>query len=233
MMSGREVVVVVSGVLLLAANFVACKIGKHEGRSNKGKFGAFDEVGLGGPGPQSPVRIVGGSIKLRASDGWNACQSSSTPCIVSAKGVNTAYLAIEGGDSANAEPTAWVNVSSSYNWTIKVWARDIKYQKKKGTGGIQICTSDLSGACAAAGTRGAYVTITTIGKSQGNGASLDLFPETPDSNTGYRYADSAVQKGNFVESIHSAELDNVDSISASTPYTYTCDDGACNIYIGK
>jgi hypothetical protein len=238
-MQSREVLFGVIGILVAATAIFWYETGSHHGVFYS-PLTSGRQAGIKNSGPQSPVRVVGGSIKLRASAGWNNCAAAAPPCVVTATPVATSALYLDGiglpvGNSSE-EPTGWIG-AGNFAWTVKVWARGVD-KTKKGKGGISICTSDNTGVCASGAAPGQYIAISTMGSSNGSASdTIGLTLEAMDTNAGlgYRYFDTAATSQNFYEYIHSIEIQNVDSVTANgtSTYAYKCPDGACDIYIGQ
>jgi len=210
-----------TGTFFIIATVIGAILGHFLGPRGPGM------VGRGGPSKQSPVRIVGGSMKIRGVADWSTCTGSPTNCILLG-GIDTTTVSLDGQlSSGTTEETGWIGMTK--NWTIQVWGRDPKNHMNQGAGSIQICPSNSSGVCGAPGAP-TYVTVRTISSSGSN--PFQIIPDSPDTHQGFRYYDPAWiptdLEANYVEDIFSIQV-----VLGGVTHKYSCSDGACNIYIGQ
>ena len=176
---------------------------------------------MGSPGQQSPVRVVGGSIKPFAAVGWTPADSMT---IISAKPVDATTLAIDADPEPShpgEEPEAWLGVSSA--WQITLHLHD-------GANTIKICpvASTTSTACIAA-TSSVYLMVQITGM---NASFLNDTSDATGSDSYFSYHDAAhLPDGtSFYEHIKKIDISGVDG---GGTYNYRCTHGRCNIFIGK
>jgi hypothetical protein len=185
----------------------------------------------GGAGIQSPVRIVGGSLRTAASGNWDLCGGSTAAatCLVSRNPVDTTALATDadlpmGGPE---EPEAWVG-AAGLSWTVTVTSHSNK--------GITICPTAKSAfppTCAPSASNNSYVLV------QITGSGPYLVRDAPDTKMDspyYRYYDRTATDTNGYEHIQTIVIGKVDGYTNNSPfpkYTYACTDGRCNVDIGR
>jgi hypothetical protein len=224
-------------VLSAGAGFIACQstVNNLWGQPQRSSANAIARPDIRSPGPQSPVRVVGGSIKLKATDGWTKMPSCAgfgnnfTSCIVS-KAVKTSSLTLVG---VNVVPltTTWMTVGATglgVNWTVTAYARGTNNTK-----GIVICVSDGKN-CGASATKPTLIAIGAFDPT--NMATLaNESVETSDPTLwGYHDPNFASSSGaspgtatTLLEYMGKITV-TIDAISTD----YNCIEGLCQIYIG-
>jgi hypothetical protein len=195
--------------------------------------------GVRSAGPQSPIRVVGGSIKLKATGGWgqpmNQCGAFSgfsgqtiTNCIFSTASVDFSAFTLIGVNQTPGSLT-WTPVPETglgANWTIIAYARGLVnnslYQR-----GVDICVSDGS-SC---GTGNLIAIAAFDNQPTGNmPASIVGEPVETGDSTLYGYHDPSYngQPTNLLE-----YMGLVTVTIGGTPTNYNCIEGICQIYIGN
>jgi hypothetical protein len=189
----------------------------------------------GAAGPQSPVRIVGGSIRPSAVTSWKPGPSANQPTwLVSANPVDTTTLSTDADlpQGSSEEPVAWLGVGLP--WVVTLVNRN-------SSNVVRICpaSSQTSPACVKSAATNTYVWVQIV--SSGPYFVADS-PDTND-NAYFRYYDPnattpALQ--DKLERIGSLQFEKVD-IDTSTAngsgkflvYKYTCTNGRCSVNIGQ
>jgi hypothetical protein len=221
-----------SGLVLLAAGVIVFDLfAKH-------KFLPTDvlivyEGPKGSAGPQSPIRVVGGSISPLAKSGWTPCGNDTNghvTCLVSADSVDTTALSTDADlpTGHSEEPVAWLG--SNYPWTVSVfsWNGANAY-------GIKICPSATNvtpSSCVSSAKTGTSILLQIIGSGP---YFVSDSPDTND-NTYFLYYDPQATISNYYEHIKNIQIAKIDADtngSSGTVYTYRCTNGRCNIYIGQ
>lgn len=216
-------------VVLVAAGVVIYQLTKHGGDYS---VTVQDLLGIPGrPTPtQSPVRIVGGSMKLRTTGSWtikNPCptgfQHTVQTCVLSGP-IDFSAASLDGvrlaADSTTPAATSWLGLDKTWAMTVFARAQDGSIATAKG---VDVCVSD--------GTKcgtGSYIAVATFDASTG------LVKEVPNdvgSEIIFRYKDIGYdgKPGNFLEHIGKISF-KVNS--GATANTYTCPIGICQISIG-
>jgi hypothetical protein len=187
-------------------------------------------------GPNSPVRIVGGSMKIRTTiSTWTPCTGSSytNPTCVLSSSTSAGSIYLDLVDPANYAPTSLPSLDGT--WTIKVWARDTNGKPKKANG-ITVCPTTDGSSC----NTSSGATITGILVRVTDNSAASLIQDAIDENSGgsasasqpitqYRYDDLKHNEHDYLD--HIGTIDVVQQTNAS-PYTYTCHNGLCEIFIG-
>jgi hypothetical protein len=197
--------------------------------------------------PQSPIRVVGGSIKLAAS-GWGTLTTScgafsSTSfmgqnirnCIISNASVDFSTLSLAGAGlfAANGNQTAtktpagtsWIGLDST--WTIVAYARGTSNAK-----GIDICVTSVSG------TKG-KIAIAAFDNTNANSmTAAQLFSEEVEQGdaTVFGYHDPTYKATHADANTPSTLLEYMGQLSVTIggqPNNYNCYEGLCQIYIGN
>jgi len=203
-------------------------------KQSPAKAGALPNILV--PGPQSPVRIVGGSIKLienKSSAGWNAMPSPCMAftnaaafsgqtirnCIVSADTIDYSSIGLTG---VNATPDpSWTMQDAT--WTITAFTRGAHEPR-----GVDICVSDGMNC-----GKGSLIAIAAFDDTPFNIFTRwnpsQLSPEPIDTNL-YRYHDPDYNGkiSNLLE-----YMGQITVTLSSGSSSYTCINGICQIYIGN
>lgn len=179
---------------------------------------------------QSPVRIVGGSMKLRTTValtintpcGITGFAHASRSCAVSVPHTDISVVSLEGvvlaNDSTIPAATSWLGLDAT--WAMTVFAR-----KQGGvidtTKGVDVCVTD--GTTCGTGT---LIAVSTF-----DAATALITEALSGEETIVRYNDTNYngKSGNFLEHIGKISF-KVNS--AATANTYKCPAGNCQISIG-
>ena len=175
------------------------------------------------PGPfsyaNSPIRVVGGSIKLHANDRWSVqnCTAPpnppSTPCIVSVNnGIDATKLSVE------------VPLDQLYSWLVTIRVSDMSGNPSQH--GTEIYPSDNSGNCnldnnlcrASASTKVAAKTLS---------ADTDLPDDNDATHHHHRYRDAIQSEMPNIMTVKWAYQQGGMVYSQDFP----CPKGKCNVYI--
>jgi hypothetical protein len=178
-------------------------------------IGEFAGVAPMTPGPNSPIKIVGGSIEFSTGkSGW-APSSSPATSIASKDKVDTTQVAVVDLDGTVP------NFSLSGAWEIVLTDNDTNYPHT-----ITICPSTDMSTCGTA-AQTTYV-LAKIGGAAGPFFSCDVYNPsgTCDGVKYFRYFDppATTSAPSFLEYITQIQVGGT---------TYTCLTGHCNVYIGK
>lgn len=197
---------------------------------------AFQDL-LGIPGrpmpTQSPVRVVGGSMKFRTTGSWtfqgqcpvtgfqhNTIQS----CLLSPSINDLSALSLDGVSLA-ANPvtpvaTSWLGLDTTWSMTIFARAANGSVATAKG---VDVCVTN--GTTCGVGNRIA------IGNFDANTSLAPEMAPTGETETIYRYSDASYNgaPSNFLEHIGRISF-KVNSATAAN--TYKCPNGICQISIG-
>jgi hypothetical protein len=208
----------------------------------------FEDVYGKSAGPQSPIRVVGGSIKLKAAGGWKTKIAKDTclsifdgnkipafkghviqDCIysvvdVTASGVTSLSLAgVDLPDGATTTASGWLGLGT--NWTVTAFAKgnpdgDVKTNLR----GVDICMSNGT-----LGLTGTKIAIAVFDNSKTPATSLAPDPSDSGNTTLFRYHDANYdgKPDNPFESMGQI------NVTVGSLNTYICTDGACQIFIGN
>ena len=201
--------------------------------------------------PQSPIRVVGGSIKLKATGGWGpptascgAFSSFNTPalpqtiqnCVFSTDAVDFSTLSLMG---VNLTPgsLAWspVNKTPGANWTIIAYARGLVNNKPLQRG-VDICVI-VGTACASSpnpGNKSYPIGIASFDNSpsvaNGPARIVGQPVETGGDATLYGYRDPSYtgQPADLIE-----YMGRVTYTEGGMSINCNCIEGICHIYVGN
>jgi hypothetical protein len=207
--------------------------------------------GSRGSGPQSPVRIVGGSIKLKENgNGWTSalkkaqcaaefssfghtiqsCIASNSLDAVDFSGLMLTGVSLWQGPPPSTTPasTSWLGLDQT--WTITAFARGSNNMR-----GVDICVSDGTN-CGAAATAPHQIAIAAFDNTN-MGISLEAeHVENQSDETTFRYRDPNSDPSGADTTKPKTLLEHMGQIVVTvggTPNSYDCTDGACQIYIGN
>jgi hypothetical protein len=172
--------------------------------------------------PQSPVRVLGGSITIRSKNPW-ADVGGCTGC----KKTDADTSQILFDDDAAPRPLG-------RPWQLTIYAREKGGAANTNNGGILICSNYSSGTTCdpSAATPSSTLTAIPIPPSGGGSTSLTDKKLSDDRSYAIRYvADSSCKPcgGDFCEHPGKMTL----SVKDSNDAPITCKNGECRIFIGK
>jgi hypothetical protein len=218
--------------------------------------------GVRGAGPQSPIRVVGGSIKLKVlgTTGWTSTMNQMqcaaafrvpfntapmsqtiTSCIVSPAGVDFSSLTLAGVNMTTTSQT-WTTVGMTglgADWTLTAYAR--------GTGvsppskGVDICVF-VSGACVPPGGSAANpspIAIASFDNTSGTTSLATLKGEGVESSsdtTLFGYHDPNYNPAAASPGTAATLLQYMGQLTVTTggiPTNYNCFEGFCQMFIGN
>jgi hypothetical protein len=195
-------------------------------------------LGSGKAGPNSPIRIVGGSVKFKADGAWGtptAC--SGLPCLIGNKTVDATNVLLDG-------QTELMNL---YSWRI-----DISVFNKDASStqvGATVYPSDNAGNCSKDGltrlciaSAASYITSQNLAATSYFTADLPYDKQNARPRRRYRYRDTLCcldGSEDYRESISQITISYKTSAASSVATQTTCDNGnnsnngECKAMIGK
>jgi hypothetical protein len=179
---------------------------------------------LNGPGPNSPIKIVGGSIEFSTSgsNGWLPQNGPPPTALLANDAVDTTNLGIELDDGS--VPQSWQNLTS---WTVTL--------TDNGTNTVVICPYDSSAQppCGSARASTQVYASITANSAPPPSFACDVYSVVNNAcpNSKYfRYFDppASANVPSYLDYITKIAV----SVNGLQSFTYTCKYGHCNVYIG-
>jgi hypothetical protein len=170
-------------------------------------------------GGQSPIKVMGGSIRIRSLKAWSPNVPNCTGCLTAS--ADTSQIVFDDTDAAQSTQNL-----GNQPWRLEIDARDQAGSATPTHRGILICTNyNGNGECSLNGTRNSNVTVIPV-RNDGS-TSLTALPYS-DYGYGFSYHDlkCAQPCSDPREDLGRIYLN-------SDTKGVLCNNGECRVYIGQ